>query len=1090
MIVSNWDKERYLRSTILGGFAAALTLTGAVYAQEAEDEDDAPAVVLTDEQEEEAEETGDRIVVTGSRLQRSTFTSVSPIQVIDADVSREIGLVDPTAILQDATATTGIQIDSSFQGFVLDNGPGATTVNLRGLDPSRTLVLANGRRLSPAGVEGAPSSPDITFIPGIIVDRYELLLDGASSIYGSDAVAGVVNAILRKDYDGLEVEAFVTQPEDGGGEERRLSAAWGFTSDRGFAGFAVEYFKREDILFRDREFTENCDRNIEITTTGEIRTFDRDLEINDLQRPTECTPGRLAGRIFVADNGFGSVYFGPESNSNIPNFNESSLNFGGVPFVPDSNGDGIADVNFEDYSLEALADDAQLIAGIESFNFYSYGETSVDLLGGMDVFYEASYGLRENRIDSGERAQLFPTVPGSNPFNPCNPANPGGVNCNAAYNAFLTSPEADAYFLNTFGGTVAADFPFLLLDESADPNLIQPIVRVTGDRNLTNVEVSQWRLLGGFRGDLPVINFGPVRNWSYEVAASYSRSLGTSVRPGIRDDRLTLAIESAVRNPDGSVTCGTIDGVVIDPTCVPVNLFAPSLYDPVVGDFETQAERDYVFGVRSFATTYEQSIVTAQAFGDLWELPAGVVSAALGYEYRRDELNSNPDDVAADGLFFGFFADQGAVGAKDLHEAFIEVEVPLLAGQPLAEELTFNASGRWTEEQFYGAAWTYSAKLGYRPVDWLLLRGTVGTSFRAPNLREQFLLGSTGFNTLSDPCVAPESAIDDFTGDYDPAQDTRDPTIIQNCALAGLPADFAADRNGDTTYSVEISTGGAQDLNEETSESFTYGFVLEQPWFDQFDLTLSATYYDITVEGSIAEPSATFIINDCYALNPNLSSAFCSRITRDGDGFLSLIDSSFININEDTATGYDLNALYQQDFVVFNRELGVTVDLTANYQEERGVTIVGADGEPQFDDNVGEFGLPEWNGIARLGLTYQDWSFAWSTRYIGEVSQDEEFVDEFGNITGDPAFANTCLGEAAGDVDCRDVGFADAYFRHDASVTYDGGDWFARVGARNILAEDPPLVDGSEVLARRNYPVGAGYDAFGRTFFVNVGKTF
>jgi iron complex outermembrane receptor protein len=203
-----------------------------------------------------------------------------------------------------------------------------------------------------------------------------------------------------------------------------------------------------------------------------------------------------------------------------------------------------------------------------------------------------------------------------------------------------------------------------------------------------------------------------------------------------------------------------------------------------------------------------------------------------------------------------------------------------------------------------------------------------------------------------------------------------------------------------------------------------------------------------------------------------------------------LIDQSFININEDTASGWDLNLLYQQDYVVLDRELGVTVDVTANYQEERGVTIVGADGTENFDDNVGEFGFPEWNGFIRVGLSYQDFFFTWSSRYIGEVSQDEEFVDEFGNITGDPALANTCLGEANGDVDCRDVGFANDYFRHDMSLSYDGGDWFVRGGVRNVFDKKPPLVDGDEVLARRNYPIGAGYDAFGRTYFFNVGKQF
>ncbi|MCO4798905.1 MAG: TonB-dependent receptor plug domain-containing protein, partial [Colwelliaceae bacterium] len=145
----------------------------------------------------EDEEEVERVVVTGSRIRRSEFSNASPIQVISGDISRELGLFDASEMLQSTNQAAGQQIDNSFGGFVLDNGPGSATIGFRGLGAERTLVLINGRRMAPAGVGGAPTSPDLNLIPGVMIQRVENLYDGASTVYGSDAVAGVANVILR-----------------------------------------------------------------------------------------------------------------------------------------------------------------------------------------------------------------------------------------------------------------------------------------------------------------------------------------------------------------------------------------------------------------------------------------------------------------------------------------------------------------------------------------------------------------------------------------------------------------------------------------------------------------------------------------------------------------------------------------------------------------------------------------------------------------------------------------------------------------------------------------------------------------------------
>lgn len=182
------------RLLVCGVWALCLAVATETPVLGAEGGDDSEEEDPLAESERVAEE---EVVVTGSRLKRDTYTSVAPMQVITADVSREAGLVDAAEIVQNATVSSGEQVDLTYSGYVLDDGPGSQTADLRGLGSSRTLLLVNGRRMGPAGVEGAPTSPDLGLIPGLLVQQYDLLLDGASSVYGSDAVAGVLNVILR-----------------------------------------------------------------------------------------------------------------------------------------------------------------------------------------------------------------------------------------------------------------------------------------------------------------------------------------------------------------------------------------------------------------------------------------------------------------------------------------------------------------------------------------------------------------------------------------------------------------------------------------------------------------------------------------------------------------------------------------------------------------------------------------------------------------------------------------------------------------------------------------------------------------------------
>lgn len=1106
-------KKLLLGTSVLAGFAA-MTFAAPVYAQTA-DEDEAPIQVQT---VEENEEEGDEVVVTGSRLKKSTFSSTAPLQVLTTEDANQEGLFSPVDILQTNAAASGQQIDSTFQGFVLDNGPGSETINLRALGANRTLVLLNNRRMAPSGVEGAPTQPSINLVPSTMVDRFDLLLDGASAVYGSDAVAGVVNVLLRNDYDGLELSAFADSPEFGDGQDYTIGARYGVNGDRGFIGGAIEFDYQDPWTTADREFLNGCETFREVTENGEIRTvneFDAfDAQSFGLTAPTSpCRATRLTQRIIPFSTlnaagtrrvGNGSIYYQPEiANSGIGPFSESTLF--SVPF--DGNGDGIRDVNFWEFSPNGdQADAQQLVNEQNQFSFFVNGEYTFE--GDMNItpYFEVLFADRDIKATS-QQPQLFPVVPFNNQFNPCNINAPGGIDCAAAYNAQLENPDFAARFAATYGLTPAQFRDFGILDIFSRTGVslnVQPVVGVRGDRNVTDVNIQQTRLLGGVRGDLPGINFAQFNDWTFDLSTVYSFSNGTSSRSGIRSDRLDLALgvnpaTGALLNAPCENT-GDFDQTLLN-GCVPVNMFAPSLYQVSFGaDFATQAERDYLFDSRDFDTFYGQLLIDLSVQGDVYTLPGGEVSLLLGASFRKDELNSTPDDIARDGLFFGFFSDAGAAGDRTVNEFYGEAFIPLGTGEIGLRELNLELAGRITDDEFYGTNNTYSVKAGWRPIDSLLLRATAGTSFRAPNLRELFLRGQSGFGTLGDPCAVPDAAFDIVNG-YTAANDPRSQVTLNNCVSAGLdPTTFLAGQF--SAYSVELNTQRNQDLDPETSESFTIGASFEQPFTDAFDLSLGVTYFDLTVNDTIIEESAAFLINDCYNVVAGFTSLSCGKIVRDftdlqNPGVIDIVNASFQNRFEDTAQFVDYNFRFDKDNIAFMEK---SWDIFARGQFsqyiERKFTDIQLDGTTLSNDFVGDFGVPEWVGSATFGLTQDRWQAAWTTRYIDGVETDEtnqngvpvRAVNDFTNYVDGSVV--TCGGPTQNDVNCRPVFSADEYFVHNLSIGYRGDDWNLLMGVNNIFNDEPPLVSPREVFSVNNVPLGNGYDLNGREYFVRVRKTF
>jgi iron complex outermembrane receptor protein len=1124
--------KKNMLAAAVSSICLALCIATPVLAQQAAPEEkpveeEAP---VSEESNAPDKEQSSGIIVTGSRLKKNTFSSISPMQVIKNDDSQDAGLFDAATILQRSEAASGQQIDATFNGFVLDNGPGSRTLNLRGLGADRTLILINGRRMAPAGVEGAPTNPSINLLPSSLVDRYDLLTDGASSIYGSDAIAGVVNVILKKNYQGLELFASGDINPQGGGDDYSISGSWGINNDRGFFGIGAEYSYQDYIRLKDRNFFRGCDKNYEIDQNGKFHTLgvlDNALVRNRTPGVTvsesECKVTDINGRIFATNTTYGSLYYTPGSgNTGIPHFNETTFRNREL----DLDGNGLRDVDLQDVNSNGADPDRVFQSQSKLINVMAFGEYTLSGEANITPFFEFSYSRAANKLDNGGTPQVFAMVPATNPFNPCNRSAVGGVDCRQAQNLAFGAPLL----------TTGFDLP------------VQPIISIRGDRNNFDAKQEQYRGVIGVRGDLPFIGSG----WDFEVAGVYSRAVGKSKRYGIREDKLAFALgldPTADYNGDGVfdnngdgiaddynnelLTGGGFGGPILaapcsaaglsNPSaamsdlskdCVPVNLFAPSLLNTPIGDFATQAERDYLFGIRSFNTVYEQLTLSAFAGGSLFTLPAGDVTFGIGAEYRKDKIDSKPSKVASNGLFFGFSADRGATGSKDIKEIFGEINLPLKANETLVREFTLNVSGRFTDEQYYGTAGTYSIKGLWRPVDPLSIKFSYGTSFRAPNLRENFLAGQTGFNTLVDPCAVTDDSI--ASGVYLAADDRRDPTTLANCIREGRdPTKVGFDPtlgNAIRTSSTQVLSGGSLDLDEETSRAITAGFAFEKTYSGGFDVSLAASYYDFKVKGAITEPSSQFILNDCYMRQDGQRSQFCDSITASSsqaERFLvSGVSAGFINFNSETARGIDFNAKFGKEVQLFGTNVNFGLDLRANHLIERSTVLVDDSGVTSVDQDAGEFGFPKWNGRATFNADINKFRFTWQVDYTGPVEQQKDGIDPLadafgigpdGNAAG--VSSDTCLGNGTRNADgtprvagdglfCRDVGFAGKYFTHTVGIRYRDDVWTLRAGITNLFDRSPPLVDGNEVFSIANTAIGSGYDYNGREFFMAISRKF
>ncbi len=652
-------KTRLGRRLMSSSALAIAISVGGAYAQ-----DESVEVTTVAEDTEDDASVQDKVVVTGSRIARNEFTSPVAIDVLTADEAKIEGLGDVAALLQTSTAASGSsQINGAVANeFVSNGGTGAETLSLRGLGANRTLFLLNGRRAGPSGTRGSVSSFDLNSIPLAAVERVEILKDGASAVYGSDAIAGVVNIITSKE-DGGTIDGYVSAPFESGGEEFRLSGSYGKSFERGSFRVTGDYFKREILARGDREYLDcneayafNSDgsrADVIDPRTGEFQCrdllwghiwiydyaadtnvpttfpflaqydYDGSLAANIPGYPTNGSPGQLQ-----VPNGFFPIYYDQNDISGLPAWN--GITVGTEPR-------GLVDYDHPFQNAETL------VPEVERFTLMFEGE--FELADNVTAYGEALYNQRTTYSDSYR--QFWSYHYGENSFS-------GAMN-----------PEPSAQ------GWIG--------DQWFSPTAIS-------DRADEEVTIDYMRFVGGLRGEFTT---GFLDGFSWDLAYQYSESDGDYTEDFIYQDAIfDYNFQTSL--------CGAINGGVTSVTgtpCVDVPWFDPEL---LRGNYSQQVE-DFLFTRETGNTEYTQSSIEGYISGPVFELPAGELGAAIGFLYQEDEITDTPSSIVLAGNAWGASSAGITTGKQEQTAVFGEVEIPILADKPLADSLTLTASGRITD---------------------------------------------------------------------------------------------------------------------------------------------------------------------------------------------------------------------------------------------------------------------------------------------------------------------------------------------------------------------------------------------------------
>jgi outer membrane receptor protein involved in Fe transport len=937
-------------------------------------------------------------LVTGSRLiSQVDIEGAAPVTVLDRGDIERVGLNDLAEIIRKLPSITGSPLSTRTN----NGGNGASAVDIRGLGPGRTLVLINGRR--------DISNGDFSVIPVAAVERIDVLKEGASAIYGADAVAGVVNVITRRDFQGAEFSArygrsltLVNNPaaeelDDTGfsgsnGGAKRLSLVLGDTSEKSRFIIGLEYNEQEAVFqgnVDSPQFQQSLSlQDLDDYLAAGLGSVNRDIDGDG--RPgliSTGSPTGLGGR-FVTEDGVFTI----DLDSREPReFNDCG----------DTESCGGDLYNFSPVNY--------LQTPFERVNLFVEGD--YDLFDNVNAYVEARYSNRRSE-------QLLAPLPYTSLFDPA---------VSLGDDVFGV-PASNVY--NPFGEDVT-EFNRRIVE--------------TGGRRSSN-EINQVQLNAGLRGTLG--DWAPT--WDWDISWQWGRRSRIDTDRGqFVGERIVNAIGPSFFDDDDIARCGS-EGNVID-GCVPLNLFGGA------GTI-TPEQLAYVTADLNDRSTTKRQVLNASLNGDLLDLPAGSLGAAIGYEHRKESFNFIPDSGKATDAVTGNTSGSTS-GQYDVNSVFAEVKIPLLSGVPGIELLELGGGFRYDNYSTIGSTGNFQGSLRWQPINSLLIRGSYSQVFREPNVSELFSALSDSFPTTQDVCstgVVGNPAAPNLFSELTPEQQAR-------CVSTGAPAEGFVQNS----TQIRARVGGNPELRPETGDTYTVGFAWSPEFIPGFSLT--ADYWNVKLDDAITNIAAGNIIAQCV-VEGNLDQ--CANINRRADGNLDSVLAVNTNIGAENASGVDVGINYSTNthWGLFDSRLLLTY---LNERESQVLNSADAAGRFESRNGLNEGVYPRWKGNLNVDWSYGNFGASVNVDYLGAV---DEFNLNALNALEPGASEDTAFRQRIG---------AEWYVDLVGRYQFDWGTQLS-AGLTNVFDNDPPFILGAQ---NANTDVDS-YRLLGRSWFVQLKHSF
>ena len=1011
-------RTRLLASSMITG--AALLAAGGAYAQTAD-----------------SGTTVGEVVVTGSRIPHPNLTTASPVTTVTAQSIKLQGTVNVEDFINN--------LPQAFadQGQYLSNGSsGTANIDLRGLGSKRTMVLIDGKRLQPG--DATDDVPDINFIPPALIDHVDVLTGGASAVYGSDALAGVVNFIMKKNFTGLQVDAETSIAESSSDNGQTRKAA-----DFGHNSFGIA---KPNLPSKD-EWDGQRDT---VTITGGVNAPDGKGNVEFYFGKTTITAVNEGKRDYsacsLATNNTSTLqqYCGGSSTSNTVLFQPTSGPNSGTKYaINTSTGllpghfNGGDDFNYAPYNYFQRPDTRYQAGEFSTYNINSH----------VNIYSSFMF------LDDHTVAAIAP----SGSFNGDNSYT---VPCNDP----LLSPAEQTDLCGPAAGTPTTETANI-----AHRN-------VEGGPRISDIEHMDYRIVIGSKGDL-------VDGWTYDASAQYGRTVLTDVESGyFLNSHLKNALD--VVSVGGVPTCeSVVTGT--DTKCVPYNIFG--FYPGGI----TPASLAYLNGVAENTGSTQEQVYTASITGDLGKYglksawankPVGI---NLGVEYRSEQLQTQYDAAIQGGDLAGAggstLPTSGTQADKD---AFGELSIPLIQDMPFAKDLTLDLGYRYSDYTSGGGNSTYKAELNWQATPDFMLRGSYERAVRASNVQELFLPSTPGLVGGTDPCAGGLAGGLTAAG-LDAAQCYN--TIVHSqpgITFAQFQSTIFGHIDSCPAAQCGAFSGGNPALKPETADTFSYGLVFTPTFFRGFSFTID--YFNIDVKQAIVTMPFETLMTNCAKLD---NAYDCSNIQRysgtnygvyGGEG-QGQADLQLLNASALKTSGVDVEAQYH--FRLADMGAGDFGSLTFLFNGTYLHDLITVLPDGTQYDCAGLYGVtcgtpsPKWRH--QLRATWNTpWNFQLSAawRYYGSGKLDFN--------TTQPDLQNGFK-----DVQPTDANIP-SYSYMDLAATWRVKDKYTfRAGMNNVFDKTPPLLDANS-FGISSPPFGNGntypqvYDPLGRVMFVGVTADF